>query len=71
MTVLVEKHEGYRRITLNRPDRLNALNTEMHGALMAALAEAEADPGLPRDPVDRRRARVLRRPGFGRRRGQG
>ena len=44
MTVLVEKHAGYRRVTLNRPDRLNALNTEMHGALMAALAEAETDP---------------------------
>jgi 2-(1,2-epoxy-1,2-dihydrophenyl)acetyl-CoA isomerase len=44
MTVLVETHETYRRITLNRPDRLNTLNTEMHGALMAALAEAEADP---------------------------
>jgi 2-(1,2-epoxy-1,2-dihydrophenyl)acetyl-CoA isomerase len=44
MTILVEKHPGYHQITLNRPDRLNALNTEMHGALMAALAEAEADP---------------------------
>jgi 2-(1,2-epoxy-1,2-dihydrophenyl)acetyl-CoA isomerase len=44
MTVLVEKHAGYRQITLNRPDRLNALNTEMHGALMAALGAAEADP---------------------------
>jgi 2-(1,2-epoxy-1,2-dihydrophenyl)acetyl-CoA isomerase len=43
MTVLVEKHAGYRQITLNRPDRLNALNAEMHGALMAALSEAEAD----------------------------
>jgi len=44
MTVLVEKHAGYRQIILNRPDRLNALNIEMHAALMAALAEAEADP---------------------------
>jgi 2-(1,2-epoxy-1,2-dihydrophenyl)acetyl-CoA isomerase len=44
MTVLIEKHSGYRQISLNRPDRLNALNTEMHAALMAALAEAEGDP---------------------------
>ncbi|HXP06424.1 MAG TPA: 2-(1,2-epoxy-1,2-dihydrophenyl)acetyl-CoA isomerase PaaG [Stellaceae bacterium] len=43
MTVLVEKHPGYHQISLNRPDRLNALNTEMFHALMAALAEAEAD----------------------------
>jgi 2-(1,2-epoxy-1,2-dihydrophenyl)acetyl-CoA isomerase len=44
MTVLVEKHDGYRQLSLNRPDRLNALNTEMFHALMAALGEAEADP---------------------------
>ena len=44
MTVLVEKHAGYRQISLNRPDRLNALNADMHGALMAALGEAETDP---------------------------
>ena len=45
MTILVEKYAGYRQITLNRPDRLNALTAGMGGALMAALAEAEADPG--------------------------
>jgi 2-(1,2-epoxy-1,2-dihydrophenyl)acetyl-CoA isomerase len=44
MTILVEKHSGYRQLSLNRPDRLNALNTEMFHALMAALAEAETDP---------------------------
>ena len=44
MTVFVEKHAGYRQLSLNRPDRLNALNTEMFHALMAALGEAEADP---------------------------
>ena len=63
MTVLVEKHVGYRQLSLNRPDRLNALNTEMFHALMAALAEAEADPDVPGILVDRRRARVLRRAG--------
>ena len=45
MTILVEKHSGYRQITLNRPDRLNALTAEMGGALLAALGEAERDPG--------------------------
>jgi 2-(1,2-epoxy-1,2-dihydrophenyl)acetyl-CoA isomerase len=44
MTVLIEKRSGYRQISLNRPDRLNALNTEMHAALVAAFAEAEGDP---------------------------
>jgi 2-(1,2-epoxy-1,2-dihydrophenyl)acetyl-CoA isomerase len=43
MTILVEIHAGYRRITLNRPERLNALTVEMAAALIAALDEAEAD----------------------------
>lgn len=43
MTILVERHPGYRLITLDRPDRLNALTAEMADALIAALAEAEAD----------------------------
>src|SRR5918912_1970555 len=43
MTILVESFEGYRRITLNRPERLNALTVEMAAALSAALDEAEAD----------------------------
>jgi 2-(1,2-epoxy-1,2-dihydrophenyl)acetyl-CoA isomerase len=44
MTILVEKRAGYRQITLNRPDRLNALTAEMGTTLLAALNEAEADP---------------------------
>lgn len=44
MTILVEKRAGYRQLTLNRPDRLNALTAEMGGALLAALDEAETDP---------------------------
>jgi 2-(1,2-epoxy-1,2-dihydrophenyl)acetyl-CoA isomerase len=43
MTILVESFPGYRRITLNRPERLNALTVEMAAALNAALDEAEAD----------------------------
>lgn len=42
--VLVEEREGYRVVTLNRPDRLNAFNEEQHRHLMAALEGAEADP---------------------------
>jgi 2-(1,2-epoxy-1,2-dihydrophenyl)acetyl-CoA isomerase len=41
--ILMDKREGYRVITLNRPDRLNSFNEAMHAALMAALLDAEAD----------------------------
>src|SRR3981081_914489 len=43
MPILVESFPGYRRITLNRPERLNALTVEMAAALNAALDAAEAD----------------------------
>ena len=43
MTILVEEHPGYRQITLNRPDRLNALTAAMGGALLTALDEAGGD----------------------------
>jgi 2-(1,2-epoxy-1,2-dihydrophenyl)acetyl-CoA isomerase len=44
MTILVENRAGYRVITLNRPERLNALTAEMASALTEALGAAEADP---------------------------
>jgi 2-(1,2-epoxy-1,2-dihydrophenyl)acetyl-CoA isomerase len=44
MTILVERRADYHRITLNRPERLNALNVAMAEALVAALVAAEADP---------------------------
>ena len=43
--VLVERREGWRILTLHRPDRLNSFNETMHERLMAALIEAEADEG--------------------------
>jgi 2-(1,2-epoxy-1,2-dihydrophenyl)acetyl-CoA isomerase len=41
--VLVERRAGYRVITLNRPQRLNAFTEAMHQVLKQALAEAEED----------------------------
>jgi len=41
--VLVEKRDGYRVVTLNRPERLNAFNEAMHVALRDALEDAEND----------------------------
>jgi 2-(1,2-epoxy-1,2-dihydrophenyl)acetyl-CoA isomerase len=43
MPILVETYPGYRLITLNRPERLNALTVEMADALSAALDDAPAD----------------------------
>src|SRR6266446_2730548 len=41
--VLVERREGYRVVTLNRPRHLNAFTEAMHAHLKRALAEAEDD----------------------------
>jgi 2-(1,2-epoxy-1,2-dihydrophenyl)acetyl-CoA isomerase len=41
--IITERREGYRVITLNRPDRLNSFNEAMHADLMSALLDAEAD----------------------------
>jgi 2-(1,2-epoxy-1,2-dihydrophenyl)acetyl-CoA isomerase len=41
--ILVDKRKGYRVITLNRPQRLNAFNEAMHRALKTAIDEAEID----------------------------
>ncbi len=41
--ILVERLTGYRIVTLNRPDKLNAFNDAMHEVLRAAIDDAEAD----------------------------
>src|SRR5262252_9565985 len=41
--ILIDERAGYRVITLNRPDKLNAFNEAMHLALRKAIDDAEAD----------------------------
>ena len=46
--VLVIDHPrpGVRRLTMNRPEKRNALNNELRGAILATLQEADADPSV-------------------------
>lgn len=41
--ILINKRAGYRVVTLNRPQRLNAFTESMHGALRDALEDAGRD----------------------------
>jgi 2-(1,2-epoxy-1,2-dihydrophenyl)acetyl-CoA isomerase len=41
--VLTDTREGFRIITLNRPDKLNSFTEDMHIALRSAIEAAEAD----------------------------
>ncbi|RAK57193.1 enoyl-CoA hydratase [Phenylobacterium deserti] len=43
-TLIVETNEGVALVRLNRPQALNALNSQLLGELSAALDAAEADP---------------------------
>ena len=45
-SVLVSVEAGVETITLNRPDKLNALNPEMHKLLRAALERAQDEPAI-------------------------
>jgi enoyl-CoA hydratase len=41
-----EPNEGIRRITLNRPEKRNALNHQLRGELLHALERGDADPAV-------------------------
>src|SRR3954463_2900959 len=55
-SVLLETDGAVSTLTLNRPDRLNKITTQLAGDLRAALAEAQADDAV----------RVIRLRGAGR-----
>ena len=42
-TILFEVSEGVARLTLNRPDRLNSFNVQMHGEVRDALAKLKGN----------------------------
>ena len=42
--ILVQTHPNWRRLVLNRPAKLNAVDAPMLGRLIAAIDAAEADP---------------------------
>jgi len=44
--ILVSFDAGVQTITLNRPDKLNSFNPEMHTQLRSALDEAAANPAI-------------------------
>ena len=62
--VLMDKLEaGVLTLTLNRPERLNALNIALIEALLAAARARGGGSRLPRGSHHRRGQRVLRRGG--------
>lgn len=56
MTLTLDRRDGVLTLTLNRPDKLNAINNDLALRLLDALRSAAADPGV----------RVVRLRGHGR-----
>jgi enoyl-CoA hydratase len=44
--ILIEKADGIATLTLNRPERLNAVNSAMHSELTTVVADFQADPDV-------------------------
>ena len=62
-SILVEQRAGYRVVTLNRPDRLNAFNDAMHRGAARRDRGGRSRRKLPRAHDHRRRPRLLHRAG--------
>jgi 2-(1,2-epoxy-1,2-dihydrophenyl)acetyl-CoA isomerase len=45
-TILFEVADGVATLTLNRPERLNSFNTEMHEEIVSILDTVESDPAI-------------------------
>lgn len=45
-TILIDKRDGLAILTLNRPERLNAVNGAMHSELSTIFAAVQADPDV-------------------------
>ncbi|MDJ0947983.1 MAG: 2-(1,2-epoxy-1,2-dihydrophenyl)acetyl-CoA isomerase PaaG [Alphaproteobacteria bacterium] len=45
-TILFDVAGGVATLTLNRPDKLNSFNTEMHGEIRAAMKQVKRDPRI-------------------------
>src|SRR6185295_2712160 len=46
VVLIDEPSAGVRRFTLNRPEKRNALNNELRGAILTGLQAADADPSI-------------------------
>jgi len=45
-TIIVERNKGWLKITLNRPEAMNAVNTVMRKELLQVCGEVEYDPAI-------------------------
>ena len=55
--LLIEDRGAVRTLTMNRPEKRNALNNALTEALLEGLRAADADDAVRRDRPDRRRPR--------------
>ena len=44
--VIVEKHDGYAVVSLNRPESMNALSRELRDDFVQALEDCQADEAI-------------------------